>query len=192
MGSNERMTADQRREQLLLLAAEEFARAGLHGTSTEALARRAGITQTYVFRLFGSKKALFLRVVERSFERLIGGMDQAAEQRSGRDALAAMGTFYDRALADRTELLVQLQAFAACGDPEVREVVREQMARMWSATAGHTGLPPVAVKTFLAYGMLLNTAATLEVDDVDAEWARGIRTRIHSGLFDHLTEENNR
>ncbi|GAB3564456.1 hypothetical protein GCM10027445_08290 [Amycolatopsis endophytica] len=186
------MSGQQRREQLLELAAEEFARAGLHGTSTDTLARRAGITQPYIYRLFGSKKALFLQVVERAFGRLIGGMDRAAEERAGRDALAAMGQFYDRALADRTALLVQLQAFAACGDPEVREVVREQMARMWSATAGHTGLHPVAVKTFLAYGMLLNTAAALEVDDVDAEWARGIRTRIQAGLFDHLTDDNNR
>ncbi|WAL69259.1 TetR/AcrR family transcriptional regulator [Amycolatopsis cynarae] len=186
-----RMSGQQRREQLLELAAEEFARAGLHGTSTETLARRAGITQTYVFRLFGSKKALFLQVVRQAFGRLVEGMDQAAEQDT-ENPLAAMGLFYDRALADRTGLLVQLQAFAACGDPEVRTVVREQMARMWAVTAERSALPPVAVKTFLAYGMLLNTAAALEVDEVDAEWARGIRTRIQAGLFDHLTEENNR
>ena len=190
-GSDERMSKQQRQEQLLELAAEEFARAGLHGTSTENLARRAGITQTYVFRLFGSKKALFLQVVERAFERMTDGMDQAADQSTGRDALAAMGQFYDRALADRTGLLVQLQAFAACGDPEVRAVVRERMARMWAVTAGRTDLPPVAVKTFLAFGMLLNTAAALEVDEVDADWARGIRTRIQAGLFDHVTDENN-
>jgi len=186
------MPGQQRREQVLKLAAEEFAAGGLHGASTEALARRAGITQTYVFRLFGTKKALFLQIVRNAFERLIEGMSQAADQGSGGDPLAAMGQFYDRALGDRTELLVQLQAFAACGDPEVREVVREQMARMWSATAEHTGLPSVAVKTFLAYGMLLNVAAALEVDEVDADWAAGIRTRIHVGLFEHLTEENNR
>ena len=188
----ERMSGQQRREQLLELAAEEFAQAGLHGTSTETLARRAGITQTYVFRLFGSKKALFLQVVERAFGRLVDGMDQAAQQRAGLDAVAVMGGFYDQALADRIGLLVQLQAFAACGDPEVRRIVREQMARMWTVTAERTGLPPVAVKTFLAYGMLLNTAAALQIDEVDADWVKGVRTRIHAGLFDHLTEENNR
>lgn len=185
------MPAQQRREQLLELAAEEFAAAGLHGASTEALARRAGISQAYVFRLFGTKKALFLQVVQRAFTRLIEGMDRAAGHTSGAESIAVMGGYYDRALADRTELLVQLQAFAACGDREVREVVREHMARMWAATADHTGMPPVAVKSFVAYGMLLNVAAALDIDDVDAEWARGIRTRIHAGLFNHLTEENN-
>lgn len=185
--SIERMSGQERREQLLKLAAEAFADGGLHGTSTEALARRAGITQTYVFRLFGSKKALFLQVVERAFGRLVDGMDHAGEES---DALAAMGQFYNDQLADRTGLLLQLQAFAACGDEEVREVVRGQMARMWDTAERKSGLPPVAVKTFLAYGMLLNTAAALQVGEVDEEWAHGIKTRIHAGLFDHLTDEN--
>jgi AcrR family transcriptional regulator len=189
----ERMSGEQRREQLLGMAAEAFAEAGLHGMSTESLARRAGITQAYVFRLFGTKKALFLEVVRRAFDRLIDGMDVAAKASGGkREALAAMGQFYDRALADRTGLLVQLQAFAACGDPEVRDVVREQMARMWEVAEAGMQLPPVAVKTFLAYGMLLNTSAALQISEVDADWAAGIRTRIQAGLFEHLTEENNR
>lgn len=187
-----RMPMEQRREQLLGLAAEEFAISGLRGASTEALARRAGITQTYVFRLFGSKKALFLQVVRRVFGRLIDGMSEAAGESAGREAIGKMGRYYNGALADRTELLVQLQAFAACGDEEVREVVREQMARMWTATAERTALPPVAVKTFLAYGMMLNVVAALQVDEVDEEWARGLRTLVHTGLFDQLTEENNR
>nr|WP_027501590.1 TetR/AcrR family transcriptional regulator [Rhodococcus sp. UNC363MFTsu5.1] len=186
------MSAQQRREQLLALAAEEFAAGGLHGASIELLAHRAGISQAYVFRLFGTKKALFLQVVQRAFTRLVDGMDRTAGHTSGTESVTLMGEYYNNsALADRTELLVQLQAFAACGDSEVREVVREHMARMWTATADHTGMPPVAVKSFLAYGMLLNVAAALDIDDVDAEWARGIRTRIHAGLFDHLTEENN-
>ncbi|WP_239341348.1 hypothetical protein [Frankia sp. CiP3] len=63
---------------------------------------------------------------------------------------------------------------------------------MWVVMAERTVLPPVAVKTVvLAYGMLLTVAAVLEIDDVDAERAHGIRTRIHAGLFEHLIEENN-
>nr|WP_296766962.1 TetR family transcriptional regulator [Rhodococcus sp. (in: high G+C Gram-positive bacteria)] len=186
------MTAEQRREQLLTLAAEEFAAAGLQGASTELLAQRAEISQAYIFRLFGTKKNLFLQVVDRSFSRLIDGMDQTAELTRGAQSLAVMGEYYNtRALTEHTDLLVQLQAFAACGDPEVRDVVREHMARMWSSTADRTGLSPVGVKSFVAYGMLLNIAAALDIDEVDADWARGLRTRINTGLFDHLTAENN-
>jgi AcrR family transcriptional regulator len=194
------MSAEQRRAQLLDLAAEQFAEAGLHGASTEEIARRAGITQAYVYRIFGTKKALFLEVVDHAFDRLVEGMaSAAAPEPAGRGAAAArraaliaMGSFYDRALADRTGLLVQLQAFAACGDAEVRDRVRRHLARMWQVVSDRSGLPPVAVKSFLAFGMLLNTSAAVQADGVDAQWATGIRTRIQAGLFDHLTERNNR
>jgi AcrR family transcriptional regulator len=196
------MTAVQRRSQLLELAAAQFAEAGLHGASTEEIARRAAITQAYIFRIFGTKKALFLEVVDQAFDRLIEGMahasapaaadsDDPSGAASRRAALIGMGSFYDSALSDRTGLLVQLQAFAACGDAEVRDRVRHHLARMWDVVSERSGLPPVAVKTFLAFGMLLNTAAALQAGEVDADWANGIRTRIHAGLFDQLTEQNN-
>jgi hypothetical protein len=85
-----------------------------------------------------------------------------------------------------------LQAFAACGDEEVRGAVRGQMARMWETVAGATGLDPVTVKSFLAFGMLLNNAAALQVADVDQRWADGIRTRIQPGLFAYITTVTNR
>jgi hypothetical protein len=107
-------------------------------------------------------------------------------------AAAGLAGASTEAPARRTGLLVQLQAFAACGDAEVREAVRDHVGRMWTTVSERSGLPPVAVKTFLAYGMLLNTAAAVELSEVEAEWAGGIRTRITAGLFDHITEETNR
>jgi hypothetical protein len=46
-------------------ALEEFAELGLHGASSEDIARRAGISQPYVFRLFATKKELFSAVAPR-------------------------------------------------------------------------------------------------------------------------------
>lgn len=186
------MSGAERRAQVLIIAAKEFAAHGLHGASTEAIARNAGITQAYVFRLFGTKKALFLELVRTAFERLTDGMRDAAEGRTGLDALSAMGAQYFDLLADRTGLLLQLQGFAACGDPDVRDTVRACFARMWGTAEDGTGLEPVTVKTFLAFGMLLNAGAALDVDQVDAAWAEGVRTRIQSGLFAHITTEANR
>jgi AcrR family transcriptional regulator len=185
------MTADERRAQILAIAAEEFAAGGLHGTSTEAIARRAGITQAYVFRLFETKKNLFIQVVQAAFDQLTDGMREAAGDGTGLDALSAMGLTYDALLADRTALLLQLQGFAASGEPEVREAVRASFARMWETVAGTTGLDPVTVKTFLAFGMLLNNAAALELRVVDEPWAHGVRTRVQRGLFTHISTETN-
>jgi AcrR family transcriptional regulator len=186
------MSGSDRRRQVLGVAAEEFANGGLHGASTETIARRAEITQAYVFRMFGTKKALFLEVVVSAFNRMAEGMQQAAGTKTGLDALTRMGAQYNELLADRTSLLLQLQGFAACGDPEVRDVVRESFGRIWQTVADTTGLDPVTIKSFLAFGMLLNSGAALQVADLDEPWAEGMRTRIRPGLFDHITTETNR
>jgi AcrR family transcriptional regulator len=187
-----RMSGPDRRQQVLQIAAEEFADGGLHGTSTEVIARRAEITQAYIFRMFGTKKALFLEVMAAAFDRMTEGMRAAADAEIGLDALARMGAQYNEMLADRTALLLQLQGFAACGDPEVRDAVRDSFGRMWQTVAETTGLDPVTIKAFLAFGMLLNNGAALQVGELDEPWATGVRTRIRPGLFDHITTETNR
>lgn len=186
------MSRQDRRQQVLGIAAEEFAVHGLHGASTEAIARLAGITQAYVFRLFGTKKALFLELVDAVFGRFSDGMRQAAAGKSGRAALAAMGAQYYELLADRINLLLQLQGFAACGDDEVQAAMRSHFAALWDTVASVTHLEPVTVKTFLAFGMLLNAGAAMDAETVDAAWAEGVRTRINAGLFEHITTDTNR
>lgn len=186
-----RMSGSERRAQVLEIAAREFADHGLHGASTEKVAREAGITQAYVFRMFKTKKALFLEVVGMAFDQFVDGMHCAADGATGLRALASMGSQYYELLAHRTTLLLQLQGFAACGDEEVRAVVRAKMARMWHVVDGGTGLDPVTVKTFLAFGMLLNAGAALDVAEVNEPWAHGLRTSIRPGLFEHITGHTN-
>jgi hypothetical protein len=103
-----------------------------------------------------------------------------------------LGAQYNEMLADRTSLLLQLQGFAACGDREVRDAVRDSFGRMWQTVAKTTGLDPVTIKAFLAFGMLLNNGAALQVAELGEPWAKGVRTRIRPGLFDHITTETNR
>jgi AcrR family transcriptional regulator len=186
------MSGPERRSQVLGIAAGEFADHGLHGASIDAIAREAGITQAYVFGMFGTKKALFLELVGAAFDRFSDGMSEAAEGNEGLSALALMGTRYHESLADRTTLGLQLQGFAACGDEEVRDLVRARVARMWDTVADTSGLDPVTVKSFLAFGMLLNNVAALDADGLDEPWATGVRTRIQPGLFEHITADTNR
>ncbi|MEU8224279.1 TetR/AcrR family transcriptional regulator [Kribbella sp. NPDC048915] len=191
--SGVRMSGRARREQVLGIAEEEFAAAGLAGASTETIARRAGITQAYVFRMFGTKRQLFLECVDAAFERMRLAMLAAAGGASGIEALAAMGQEYHDMLADRTTLLLQLQgtAAAAAGDDEVRDAVRASFGRLWQSVADTAQLDAVTVKAFLAFGMLLNTSAALDLPEVDEPWAHQVRTRIQPGLFNHITTETN-
>src|SRR5262249_19903285 len=125
-----RMSASQRRETVIRAAVAEFAEGGLHGTSTEAIARRVGVSQPYLFRLFPSKKAIFLAAVERCFDRVEEAFRRAAEGEAGEDALHAMGLAYNALLDDRQLLTLQLHGWAAaCQDTEIRQTSRDRCRR---------------------------------------------------------------
>src|SRR5438552_18074063 len=93
-----RKSAEERREAVLDAAFEEFAQRGLDGASTEAIAARAGISQPYVFRLFGTKKELFKAVISRCFRETLELFQRAAEGRRGEEAREAVGGGYETEL----------------------------------------------------------------------------------------------
>ena len=167
-----RMKAGERREAVLAAAVTEFAARGLTGTSTEDVARRAGISQPYLFRLFPTKKALFLALVDRCFQLIAETFEAAAADRVGEEALDAMGDAYHRLLQDRTLLLLQMQAYAACDDPEIRDATRTGYKELWNLVERLTGLPYERIVTFFAMGMLMNVAAAMDLPAVDERWAR--------------------
>ncbi len=171
-----RMSASQRRESVLEAAVIEFAARGLEGTSTEDVARRAGISQPYLFRLFPTKKALFLALIDRCFRRVEETFTAAAEGRAGEEALTAMGDAYGQLLADRTLLLLQLQSYAACEDPEIRAVTRAGFKELWLLTERVTGMRTDQIVPFFAMGMLLNVAAAMDLPSVDEHWTAWMRT----------------
>src|ERR1700746_2295119 len=120
-----RSTAAERRDEVLDAAMVEFAEHGFDGASTDDIARRAGISQPYLFRLFGTKKELFKASVARCLRETLELFQRAAEGKRGKEALKAVGEAYVAPLqADRTRLRAQMQAYAACDDPEIRAVVR--------------------------------------------------------------------
>src|SRR3954466_7120416 len=89
-----RLSADEARAGVIESAVRAFASGGLHGTSTEEIARLAGVSQPYLFRLFGTKRDLFLAAVERAFARIEAAFEDAAEH-----PMADLDTDYDPVLA---------------------------------------------------------------------------------------------
>jgi AcrR family transcriptional regulator len=164
------MSAEERREQVLEVALGEFAAKGLAGASTEDVARRADISQPYLFRLFPTKKALFLTLVERCFKRVEDTFIEAAGDAVGEEAREAMGKAYEKLLEDRALLLLQMQAYAASDDPEIRAATRDGYKHLWELVERLTGLPFAQVVDFFAMGMLVNVAAALDLPAVDERW----------------------
>src|SRR5215210_2112030 len=167
-----RQTAEDRRESILRVAQKEFAARGLHGTSTEDIARKAGISQPYVFRLFGTKKKLFAAACERCMHETREAMASAAEGKSGEEALEAMGAAYIELLAgDPRRLTMQMHMYAACDEPEIREVAREGYRRLVEFAQQVSGESRGRVSRFFARGMLINVIAAMQVRDAGFGWA---------------------
>ncbi len=167
-----RQTAEERRETVLEAATVEFAKKGLHGGSTDAIERAAGISQPYLFRLFGSKKELYRATIARCMRRTLETFQRSAEGLRGAEALEAMGMAYvNELLPDRIMLLGQMQAYAACDDPEIRDAVRQGYGDLVAYVERVSGLPPVEVSKFFAQGMLLNVIAAMGLDTFEEPWA---------------------
>ena len=173
-GGDLRHTAEERRAEVLKAAVAEFALHGLHGTSTEMIAKRIGISQPYIFRLFPTKKELFLAAIDQCFDRVETAFRNAAEEsatapESGAHVVAspvearlhAMGHAYLRLLAKRELLLFQMQAYAACSDDDVRRKVRLRWDRLMKVTGEISGASPTVLTAFFARGMLMNVCASI-------------------------------
>jgi AcrR family transcriptional regulator len=161
-GSGLRKTAEERREQILDAAISEFSARGLRGASVEDLAAKVDVSQPYVYRLFGTKKALFLAATGRVCDRVQEAFRQAAETDPG-NALEAMGRSYDLSLFRREDMLMLLQGFAAADDPEVREAVGERYAGLWRFVQATSGASDEEVWHFFATGMLLTVDAAIDL-----------------------------
>jgi AcrR family transcriptional regulator len=169
--SHERKSKEERREEILDAAIEEFAEHGLHGASTEEIAKRAGISQPYVFRLFGTKKELYLAVVARCFRQTLDLMQRAAEGKRGQEALGAIGEAYEALLAsDRAYLRAQMQAHAACDDPEVAAVVRNGFGDLVAYVERVSGREVEEISRFFAHGMLMNVLVSMHAQQ--EPWGR--------------------
>ena len=168
----ERKTAEERREAVLDAALDEFAARGLHGASTETIAKRAGISQPYVFRLFRTKKELFKAVVVRCFRETLEVFQRAAEGKRGAAALEAIGDAYAELVGSNSaRLRGQMQAYAACDDPEIREVVRNGFGDLHAYVERVSDLPPGDVSRFFARGMLFNVVSCMALHDAGEPWA---------------------
>jgi AcrR family transcriptional regulator len=169
-----RKTADERREEILAVALEEFGEHGLDGTSTDTIARKAGISQPYLFRLFGTKKELYLESVRRCLRETLELFEEATDGLHGEEALKAIGEAYRGLLKDRIRLRAQMQAYADCDDDEVRQVVRDGFGRLVEHVERVSGAEPDRIRDFFAFGMLLNVFASMDLLDHPAPWAKEI------------------
>ncbi len=171
------MTAEERRENVIRAAITEFARGGYKGTSTEVIAKRVGVSQPYLFRLFKNKQELFLAAATRCLEDIRRVMADAARDVPPEEVHTAMADAYQKLLADPDALLMQMQIFVAvasaeaAGDREFGEGVRAAWLELWDSSHLLLGADTEETTSFLAYGMLINTLVSLGFPPEHRVWS---------------------
>lgn len=167
-GSKRRLSAQERREQILAAATEVFGALGAAGT-TDAIARRAGISQAYVVRTFGSKEQLLLEVagraasrIEATFREAIAGFpaDVTLDQK-----VHLMGGAYKRLMLDRGLLLSLRHIYTLGADPAVGPAAREGFLRIYRLIRDDAHLGPQEAMRFMAHGMLIDTLFAMRLTD---------------------------
>jgi AcrR family transcriptional regulator len=178
------MTAEERRAQLVDAAVEEFAQAGLAGASTEAIAKRAGISHAYLFRLFPTKRALFAATVDHVFDHVLEIFQEAYAERDPADpVLQVLGHAYIALLEDRSRLLFQLHAYAACGDEDIRTHVRERYTAVCGWVREVSGHGEDDIRVFMSTGLLLAVGAAIDAPELagDGSFMLRVLTNQPSG-----------
>ena len=162
-----RPTADERREQVLAAAIEEFAEHGYHAAKTAAIAERAGISQPYIYALFENKKVLFLAVQDLVAQRIRDTFGAVPiEPGPPATVLRALGLRF-RSLMDDNHALFrcQLQGYAATSESDIQEHMRTLYMRNFDWIKELTGLDDLTVARFAATGLLMNVGAALGLPD---------------------------
>ncbi|MFG1797169.1 TetR/AcrR family transcriptional regulator [Nocardia sp. NPDC049149] len=181
------MTATERGEQVLRAAVSAFAESGYVATRTDEIARRAGVSQPYVIRLFGTKQQLFVAAVHRVCDRIEeifrSARAEAAPDATPEEALLALGRGYNIFLTERELLQVFLHGFAASADPAIGNEVRDRFGLVYRLIGDLTGASRLEVRRFLSTGMLLTVMSAMQVagpDAVPASWATEIMADLQA------------
>lgn len=170
-----RQTAAERRVAVLAAAITEFAKSGYAGTSTEAISSRAGISQPYLFRLFGTKKELFIATHAQVGDRIVKELSAAAKGLNRDDAMHAMGMAYVQLMQDREFLQVQMHGYAAAtSDPEIAAACRKVFEDLWFKVHDEFGFTPEMIQDFFAHGMLMSVMSAIDLVSVNENWAQSI------------------
>ncbi|MDV8067852.1 TetR/AcrR family transcriptional regulator [Rhodococcus sp. IEGM 1366] len=172
-----RMSAPQRRALVLAAATRAFARGGYSGTSTDAVAKEAGVSQPYIVRMFGTKAELFRAVFARALDEIVRTFTEKLDtldiEPDNPEFWAELGSAYGELILDRDLLLVMLHGFAT-GTDDIATVSRFAMSKIYSLVRDRTGCTPEQARMFIANGMLINNLLAMKAPEhIDEDPALG-------------------
>jgi AcrR family transcriptional regulator len=123
--SMRRLTAEQRRQQLIDVALELFARRGYRATTMDDIADAAGVTKPLVYQHFSSKRALYLELVNSIAQELLIAIRGAVMEAEGPRRQVEMGfAAYFRLVISREDEFRLLYGRDHADDKELGRALR--------------------------------------------------------------------
>ena len=173
-------TADERRKAVLAVALKVFAVHGYYGSSTATIAKEAGISHSYLFKLYPTKEVMFVAVVDLCFNRILERFQEAAVGVTGTPAerLEKIGLSYADILRDRNLMLIQLQAYSASVVPAIREAVKHGLRRVVEYVHEETGVTDEEIQQFIGQGFLVTINVELGIEHLQESWALALNRNI--------------
>ena len=177
MSATPRLSASDRRRQLLETALDLFSRKGFEGTTTKEIAAAAGVTEAIIFRHFPNKQALYTAVID--FHHEAGEFDQL---------LARWKSHMDR---NDDEGLIH--AIIECVIAKYRQDARVQRVLLFAALEGHElGLEHNRQRSYPVFELLLQyltrrqAEGTLRNCNPGAIVAAAAGMAVHYGMMTEL------
>lgn len=173
-------TADERRQQVLAAALRVFAVHGYYGSSTATIAQEAGISHSYVFKLYPTKEEMFVAVVDLCFNRIVERFQESADGVTGTpsERLEKIGLSYADILRDRNLMLIQLQAYGASVVPAIREAVKAGLRRVVEYIQEETGVTDDEIKQFIGQGFVSTISVALGIEHLQEPWAQALNRNM--------------
>lgn len=168
---SQRLPAAERRKLMLDAATIVFGERGYAGTTTDAVADAAGVSQAYIVRTFGSKENLFLQTAERALSRIETVFREAAAAGppGGESVQKRLGRAYVQLVADCGILRTVMHLFTLGHHETFGPLARSGFLNVYRLLRDEVGFEPQEVESFLAKGMLINIMLALRLPDLATE-----------------------
>ena len=176
---------------MLAAASKVFGNLGYTGATTDAIAKAAGVSQSYVVRTFGSKENLFAEASERALTRIKDAFTQVTQETKGDDLKETMGRAYVELMADQSNLLIVMHLFTMGQHPRFGPIARAGFLEIYRVIYDALDMDTDAANEFLAQGMLNNVL--LGIGLVEVRDASGLKSRdevykLMQGIFQQDTD----
>ena len=176
---------------MLAAASKVFGNLGYTGATTDAIAKAAGVSQSYVVRTFGSKENLFAEASERALTRIKDAFTQATQETKEDDPKDTMGRAYVELMADQSNLLIVMHLFTMGQHPRFGPIARAGFLEIYRVIYDALDMDTDAANEFLAQGMLNNVLlgiGLVEVSDASGLKSRDEVYKLMQGIFQQDTD----